>query len=310
MKKIVATITILLISIISFSQDLPYGKHYLFDQTLLNPALGARYDFIAVKLVGSQQWIQLPENPQIQSLSFNMKFKNKMGFNAAILNEKYGAIGNTGLKLSYFYYTKLNYKGDFISFGASGSFFNYSFNTNELHPEEIDPTLVSGNLSAFFPNAGVGIYLQRQDLSLGFSAGNLLPYKPNLFNSPDEPFKTRTYFLYGEYRFKNEINTFAVVPSALIYIDENLHRQVNINTKLIFQNVFWVGLSYRDAITGDAYAVHNIVSMVGFNFFKRLNIGYSYDFGLFSARNILGGTHSALIGYNFINIDKDMPMYF
>lgn len=310
MKKIISIIFILFIGLSVFSQELPYAKQYLFDQTLLNPAIGARYDFATIKLVAKEQWIQLPEHPQVQSLSFNMKFKNKMGFNAAILNESYGAVSNTGLKVSYFYYTKLNTKGDFISLGIFGSFSKYSFNISKLNPEEIDPAMTGSSMKAVFPNAGLGVYYQKDKLSVGFSAGNILPYKPNVFDSPDEPFKTRTYFLHAEYRFQNEINTFAVVPSVGFIINERLQKEININTKLIFRNTVWLGISYSDALTTNTYASRNILSLVGFNFFKRLNIAYGYEFGLFSAKNILGGSHNLLIGYNFIKIDKDVPMYF
>ncbi|MBN2893021.1 MAG: PorP/SprF family type IX secretion system membrane protein [Bacteroidales bacterium] len=310
MKKILTAFLLLFAGITVFSQDLPFSKLYLFDQTLLNPAIGARYDFLTVKLSGSEQWVKLPKNPQTQALSFNMKLKNKMGFNGAILNENYGVVGNTGIKLSYFYYTKLNTKGDLLSFGISLSAFNYSFNTSELNPEEIDPALTGENLSAFIPNAGLGVYYQKKDLSLGFSAANLIPYKPNIFNTDIEPTKTRSYYVYGEYRFKNEINTFAVVPSVLFNLDEKFNREINLNAKLIFNNAVWLGFSYRDALSGETYAIHNFLAIVGFNFFKRLNIAYGYDFGLFSARNVMGGSHNFLVGYNFIKIDKDVPMYF
>lgn len=310
MKKIITIIFILFISITSFSQELPHAKQYLLDQTLMNPAIGARYDFMMIKLVGKEKWIQLPEHPKVQSLSFNMKFKNKMGFNTAFLHESYGAVSNTGFKLSYFYYTKLNTKGDFISFGIYASFSEYSFNILKLNPNEIDPAISNNSMTAFVPNAGIGIYYQVDKLSLGFSAGNLLPYKPNIFDSPDEPFKTRTYFLYSEYRFQNEINTFAIVPSIGFIINERLQREVNINTKLIFVNAVWVGLSYSDALTSNSYAARNIMTLIGFNFFKRLNIAYGYEFGLFSARNVIGSSHNLLVGYNFIKINKDVPMYF
>ncbi len=310
MKKLLTVFVVLVIGFYAFSQDLPFMKNYLFDQTLLNPAIGARYDFMTVKLTGSEQWTKLPENPQMQTLSFNMKFKNKMGFNAALMNEKYGVVKNPGLKLSYFYYTKLSTKGDFISFGISFSGFQYSFSSANLSTEVPDPAITNQNMSGFFPNASIGVFYKKNVISLGFSAGNLIPYKPNLFNNEQEPTKTRTYFFYGDYQFKNEINTFAVVPSVLFMVDERLQRQINLNAKMIFSNAVWIGISYRDAITTSEYAIHNVLAMVGFNFFKRLNIGFGYDFGLFSIRTLLGGSRSVLIGYNFIKIDKDVPMYF
>jgi len=256
MKKYFLTIVMIFAGMLVFSQDLPFARQYMFDQTLLNPAIGSRNDFITIKLTGNQQWTQMPRNPLSQTLSYNMKFINKMGFNAALLNDRYGVINNSGLKLSYFYYTKLNTKGDYISFGASVSGYNYAIKMSQLNPATPDPRLSGDNMNTFFMNAGIGVYYEKDKLSLGLSAGNLVPYKPSFANTDLEPSQSRTYTLYGEYRIKNEINTMAVVPSLLFSIDELRRKEVNINTKLIIQNVVWFGVSYRDAITLQAQAMH------------------------------------------------------
>jgi hypothetical protein len=93
-------------------------------------------------------------------------------------------------------------------------------------------------------------------------------------------------------------------------IDEKFKREINLNTKIIFNNMFWLGLSYRDALSINTYDVHNILTMIGFKFFKRLNIAYGYDVGILSVRSVLGGTHTILIGYDFIKGKKDVPMFF
>jgi len=308
MKKIILYFFISTITFLSYSQDLPFYKNYIFDQTLINPALGAKYDFMTLKLTGSNQWTNLPKNPKMQTLSFNMKFKNKMGFNVATLNEQYGIITNLGLKFSYFYYIKLNTKGDFLSFGLSGSLMQFKMDYTQLYYLGNDPAIPSEIKTDAYPNAGFGAFYQKQKLSLGFSAGNLFPYRPSFFNDTLEPYKARVYFLYAEYNFTNEIKTFSVVPSIMLMLDENLQRQINFNAKMMFRSFFWVGISYREALSSDSYALHNVLAMVGFQFFKRLNIGYGYDFGILS-NSLFGNTHNFFIGYNFIKKDKDIPMF-
>jgi type IX secretion system PorP/SprF family membrane protein len=308
MKILILYIFISIITLLSYSQDLPFYKNYIFDQTLLNPALGAKYDFMTLKLTGSNQWTSLPNNPIMQTLSFNLKYKNKMGFNLAILNEKYGIITNAGFKLSYFYYIKLNTKGDLLSFGISGSLMQFKMDYTQLYYQDLDPVIPNETVSDGYPNAGFGMFYQKQNLSLGFSAGNLFPYKPSFFNETLEPNKARVYFLYADYNFTNEIKTFSVVPSIMIMLDENMQRQINLNAKIMYRSFFWAGISYRDALSGDDYAMHNILAMLGFQFFKRLNIGYGYDFGVLST-SLFGSTHNFYIGYNFIKKDKDIPMF-
>jgi type IX secretion system PorP/SprF family membrane protein len=310
MKKHFFAILIILNAFVAFAQESPFYRHYFFDQTLLNPAIGAKYDYLSIKMTATDQWINLPNNPQTAALSVNSKFAGKMGLNVAVLTNKYGVINNSGLKISYFYYTRLNVLGDYISYGIEFSGFQYSFNTNGFIINNNDPAIVNKNFSALYPNAGLGIYYHTKIFSTGFSAGNLLPYKPRFFNDTLEPNKVRRYFFYADTRITNEINTFAVIPSIMFNIDEKFKREINLNTKIIFNNMFWLGLSYRDALSTNTYDVHNILTMIGFKFFKRLNIAYGYDVGILSVRSVLGGTHTILIGYDFIKGKKDVPMFF
>ncbi len=310
MKKIISIIILFIFINSAFSQDIPFQRQYLFDQTLLNPALGAKYDFVSVKLTGAEQWTNIPENPENQTLTLNMKFENSMGFNVAILNEKYGKIQNSGFKFSYFYYTKLNVYGDYISYGISASLMNLYLQLPKGEQYSTDPTLTQNSLSYFYPNAGLGVYYHHESIDLGFSAGNLLPYKPNISTLVTEPAKTRTYYFYGDTKFANEINTFAVIPSAMFSIDEKLNRQLHLSSKVVFNNAVWFGLAYKDALASGTYAMHDVMGMIGFKFFKRINFSYGYQTNIFSTRSTLGGTHSFMIGYDFINPQKRVPMYF
>ncbi|MBN2891640.1 MAG: PorP/SprF family type IX secretion system membrane protein [Bacteroidales bacterium] len=310
MKKILLIISIFLAISEAYSQDLPFVQQYIFDQTLLNPALGAKYDFVSIKLSGVEQWMNMPNHPKNQTFSYNMKFNNNMGFNAALLNESYGEIQNSGIKFSYFYYTKLNVRGDYISYGVSGSAMNFQFNLSNDSQYSNDPTISQSDLSYLYPNAGLGIYYHHDEISLGFSAGNLLPYKPKISILVTEPTRTRTYFFYAETKFANPINTFAVIPSFLLSVNEDFNRQINISTKMVFNNTFWVGIAYRDALDGGIYAIHNALAMTGFKFFKRLNFSYGYDFSILSSRSVIGGTHFFMLGYDFFNPRDKVPMYF
>lgn len=310
-KRHIITIIALLLFTNIFSQEQPYSKLYIFDQTLLNPAVGAKYDFLSIKLTGAEQWMKLPENPQIQNLSINSKFKNSnMGINATLMNNSYGVVRYSGLKFSYFYFTKLSVRGDYISYGIYGSVFQFSFDTRNLSSTTADPTLQNQLFTNFYPNAGLGIYYSQKYFSLGISAGNLFPYKPDFFDNTYEPLKAQTIYLYGDTRLTNEIKTLAYEPSVMIYIDKNFKRELHINNRFIINNQFWLGISYRDALSFDNYSTHNVLAMIGARFFNKLHFGYSYDLNLFSARTVLGGSHNIMIGYDFVKKRRIYPMYF
>lgn len=310
-KKIISVVFMVFILGSLYSQEQPYSKLYIFDQTLLNPAVGAKYDFMSIKLSASEQWTSLPDNPSIQNISINTKFKNKkMGINATLLNNSYGVIRYSGFKFSYFYYNKLNVDGDYISYGLYGSLFQLGFDTRNLNSSIPDPVLTNQLYTDFYPNAGMGIYYKQKYFSLGLSAGNLFPHKPNFLNITYEPLKAQTVYLYADTRLTNEIKTFAYEPSVMFFIDKNLQREIDLNSRFIFNNQFWMGFSYRDALKFDDYSTHDVLAMIGIRFFNKLHIAYSYDFDILSLRKVLGGSHSIMIGYDFVSKRRVYPMYF
>ena len=70
--------------------------------------------------------------------------------------------------------------------------------------------------------------------------------------------------------------------------------QFDINTRVIYQKMVWLGLSYR---TGDAMSV-----LLGYTHEERIYIGYSYDITLSDLQKYNTGTHEIMIGYRFNDI--------
>jgi len=65
--------------------------------------------------------------------------------------------------------------------------------------------------------------------------------------------------------------------------------QVDINAKLQYQDLVWIGGSYR---TGEGFA-----GMLGINISNTINVGYSYDYTTSSLNTVSKGTHELLIGF-------------
>ena len=70
--------------------------------------------------------------------------------------------------------------------------------------------------------------------------------------------------------------------------------QFDINTRVIWQDMVWMGLSYR---TGDAISV-----LAGYSYEEKIYFGYSYDMTLSDLRKHNTGTHEIMFGYRFTNI--------
>ena len=85
----------------------------------------------------------------------------------------------------------------------------------------------------------------------------------------------------------------SLLPSALIRYISPLPIGMDINAKLMYQDLIWFGGSYRFK---EGYA-----GMIGFNVNNSINIGYSHDFVTSSLNTVSRGTHEILIGFQLGN---------
>ena len=65
--------------------------------------------------------------------------------------------------------------------------------------------------------------------------------------------------------------------------------QVDINAKVQYLDLAWVGASYR---TSEGFA-----GMIGINFSNAINIGYSYDYTTSQLNTISRGSHEIVVGF-------------
>jgi type IX secretion system PorP/SprF family membrane protein len=65
--------------------------------------------------------------------------------------------------------------------------------------------------------------------------------------------------------------------------------QVDVNTKLQYRNLVWIGASYRHE---DGFA-----AMAGLNISNKINVGYAYDYTTSGLNIVSKGTHEILVGF-------------
>ena len=79
----------------------------------------------------------------------------------------------------------------------------------------------------------------------------------------------------------------SLVPSVLVKAVNPAPLSVDINAKLKYQDLLWVGASWR--------AFDSVVGLVGISY-EQFTLGYSYDAGLSELNGYHGGSHEVLLG--------------
>lgn len=309
MKKRILTGTVLLLCIISLNaQQLPLYSQYMMNGFLLNPAVAGSDGYTTFNVTAREQWVGFENAPTTHSFSVQSRIlkksyilkaisvrkklykpstKGRVGVGGYIFNDKNGLVNRTGIQLTYAYHIWMDETQ--LSFGLSGSFFQFKLNAEELSfYDEREPLVTSGDLrkAIYVPDANFGVYLLNQSYHVGFSVAQLFQSYLKLGNQSLGDYRMlRHYYLTGGYMF--DLNEdFQIEPSFLFKTTENWLPQADINLKLYYREDYWVGLSYR---TDGALIILGGIRVNQFYF------GYAFDYTLSSIMKHSIGSHEIMI---------------
>jgi len=266
-------------------------SQYMFNMFTINPAYAGAKDYSTVNAFYRSQWVGFEGAPVTQSITYHRPISKKdLGVGVQIFNDKIGVTKEFGMMASAAY--NLKFDNAKLSMGLSAGFKNFSSSWTDLVTSQNgDFNFSHDTQNKFRPEFGLGAYYQARDWYAGFSV-------PYLFNArlSDNNGAINTYY---DAQNTNYILAFGTAfeltqnlvlkPSALIKANPSSTMQFDLNSNLIIQNRFWLGLSYRhqDAILG--------IFEVQIN--EKLKTGYSYDFTLSDIQRYSLGSHEFSLEY-------------
>ena len=291
------------------AQQVPLYSQYMMNGFLLNPAVAGSEGYTAINLTAREQWLGLKDAPKTHAVSGQTRIlKNsyiskgssvrkrqklssrsgKVGLGGYVFNDQNGPISRTGMQLSYAYHIRMQQRQ--LSFGLSGLFYQFAIDQSKIRFEDPDDFFEFADKSLFIPDANMGVYYSDPKLYAGFSASQLFQSAFRLGEKGYAEYKMkRYYYLTGGYDLT--VNNFLTIePSILIKTSEDLIWQADFNAKLIFNEEYWGGLSYR---TGGA-----IIFMGGVKVDKFL-FGYAFDYTLSSIMKSSYGSHEFMLAVRF-----------
>lgn len=328
MNKVIILVIYMLLAINGYAQQKPHYTQYILNQYIINPALSGIENYIDVKVSHRHQWTGLSGGPvtsyvtiqgpinkkdyHTTATSFAVPGENPRGqrywenFTAAaphhgvgmqLINDVTGPLSNLSLYGTYAYHIGLTPRTS-LSAGFGAGFSRFSLNSSSLNFNNttVDPVVYSsGILNKTKFDMTAGVYLYSADYFIGVSAQQIVP---NTLSYSDHTITTTSgktvphIFITGGYRFliTEDLN---LTPSLMVKYVNPLPLQVEVNTKLQYRDMIWIGASYRHK---DSFA-----GMVGFNISNTVNLGYSYDNATTALAAYNRGTHELVLGFTFGN---------
>ena len=327
MKKLCIIVVVVLAWITGRAQQQPQYTQYIINNYILNPALSGIENYTDIKISHRHQWVGIQDAPittyitiqgpinkkddRVTATSFDIPGENPRGksywetYNPApahhgiglkIINDRTGPLNSFSAYGSYAYHIGLSPTTN-LAAGFEIGMKSLSIRANDLifdpdNPGSIDPAIGnSQQINRIKPDMGAGLWLYSASFFAGISAQQIIPQ--TIYFS-DNSLKTTGFklvphlFATAGYRVQMSDDIFAL-PSVMLKYVQPLPLQADLNMKLQYQDLLWVGGSYR---TFDGFA-----GMAGINVSNTFNISYAYDYTTSKLGAFSKGTHEIVLGF-------------
>jgi type IX secretion system PorP/SprF family membrane protein len=264
---------------------------YMLNPFIYNPAIASTPNFWQIRSNHRFQWVGMTDPPVTNAISaFGPHKKKDMGYGGNLLYDVSGPTSRMQLNGVYSYNIALT-GGIRMSMGLAAGVMQYKVDGTKISLPDDDPILQKTIYSKIAPDASVGIYIYNSEFYGGLSVKQLLNNTIKLGDNDKGINKLKSHFyLVGGYKYAID-RDWAIEPSVMLKKVVPAPYQVELSCKVIYDKVFWGGLSFRSS---DAVAV-----VLGYTYDRKLFLGYTYDIGINDMRKYNSGSHEVCIGYNF-----------
>ncbi|REE02127.1 PorP/SprF family type IX secretion system membrane protein [Marinoscillum furvescens] len=308
MKKLIFTLGILMVSFSSFAQLRPLTSTYPFNGLLINPAYAGSLNLLSVTAVHRRQWLNVDGAPTFTALTAHNSFmSNRIGVGLYAANDQIGAHVTNSLYGSYAYKIKTGI--GILALGLQGGFDSRRSDFSELEVFDSSDPYFSGTVNRFTPNFGTGVYFANPNMYAGISVPYLLENKTLVLEDEDglasDSRESRYYYATGGVIFPVAPNI-KLSPSVLLRIQEQNRIAYDISGIVIFEDIAYVGLSYRNS---------NDITFIGQLILnENFRVGYAYDATTSEINTETTGSHEVLVNYRIklhnYKKDPECPVYF
>jgi type IX secretion system PorP/SprF family membrane protein len=283
------------------AQQVATYAQYMFNGLAINPAYAGSQDALSASFLERFQNVGLKGAPQTETFSLHSPLVNKrvaLGF--LVVHDKIGVIDQTGMNLIYAYRIPIS-KNSVLSLGIQGGASFYKADYSSLLLLQNPDPVFSDNVRQVRPNIGAGVYYYSKLGYLGLSMPHMLN---NVFNTGGViVYQNIPIIFNGGYVFTLN-RMLKMKPNFLLKILDGRTVEFDVNANVLFDEVLWVGVSYKSSKT--------VALLTEFQISDQFRFGYSYQITAGPIRTADLGSHELLVNYRFKYFKKGVvtPRYF
>lgn len=300
MKKTLTTLALAVIAGASFAQQDAQFSQNMFNKLAINPGFAGTNKAICATALYRQQWVNFPGAPKTGLISIDAYVDPiHGGVGLTVCSDQLGFDKTLIAKAAYSYHLVLGpgTLGIGLEAGMMQKQLSGTWITPDANfPATQDASIPDQNAAKTVFDLGFGAYYTTDNgMYFGLSSTHLpqTTFKkdasPSVAGAIADIYRfqnARHYYIQAGYPFTVS-QDIKVIPSILAKTDAT-STQLDINARVVYQDMVWAGVSYR---LTDA-----IVALIGFEY-KKLRIGYSFDITTSEIKNYSKNTHEIMIGY-------------
>lgn len=264
-------------------QQYPYFSQFFLNPYLYNPAALGLSGYNEVNLTYRQQWLGINDAPTTQAFNVQIPTRKSLSYGINFYNDKAVLLNTSSLMVGLAYQANLS-EGQYIKFGLSTGFGLNNFDLSQVDNPD-DPALNSVLSQTSFLSGQFGVFYYLKGLKLGFSLPQL--YKYNAIDTTDFQKVTidqlDNYILTASYKFNFGLSKVGFEPFAMYRRSEMLPSIMEAGAMIDYNDVFWLGGSYRKDYGGTGY--------FGVNIKKNISFAYAYEFAGGQQVSLGNGSH-------------------
>lgn len=307
------------------AQQLPHYTQYVLNNYILNPALAGIENYTDIRLSHRHQWSGIEGAPvttyftvhtalrkddygRTTATGYQPSGHNELGdpyfrtyeappahagVGFTVLNDRTGPLNRFTVYGTFAYHVPLGPRLT-LAMGTSAGVSQLSLRRNEVDfgDAAVDPAVNGkGTINKLKPEMNAGLWLYGRNFFVGASAQQLVPARLAWADNSVVPMEGKLephIFITAGYRFF--LNTdFSLLPSFMIRYVAPAPLAMDINTKLQYRQLAWLGATYRYKA---GYA-----AMTGITVAKGIVAGYSYDYTTTKLNMVSRGSHELMIGF-------------
>lgn len=293
MKKIIS-LSICLISLVSYSQQTPQRNLYGYNKYAINPAYAGANGCTEIHFSHLNQWVKVEGAPLTSMISANGLVGKSLGVGGQILVDQIGMIQQVSAMGTASYGFTIA-KTHNLRVGASFGYNQYRIDASDaIAFDSGDPIIDGGQQAGGTINTNIGLLYQWKNLEVSLGSQQLIQSTTNMSLAGVDGYGLRRHMnAYIAYNQKLGAN-WMLTPSIYTKGTNNGY-QIDLNADAVYKRYIFGGLGFRTGV--------GLIARAGIQIQDLFFIGYAYETPMSNIASYSSGSHEVILGIKFCKKD-------